>query len=112
VGLDNLFVNLDAANLIMYGNGSPVDAMDVLGHLVRGVHAKDGLLPADPKHLGKEVDLGKGRVDFPAVFKQLRQIGYTGPINIERESQGAQKRIDILQAKLFLERLIQKTFSK
>jgi len=111
VGLDNLFVNLDVANLIMYGNGNPVDAMEVIGHLVRGIHAKDGLPPADPRHLGKEVDLGKGRVDFPAVFERLKQVNYKGPVNIERESQGAQQKKDILQAKVFLENVIRKTYS-
>ena len=41
-GVDNLFVNLDCANLILYGKGNPLDALDVVGHLVRGTHAKDG----------------------------------------------------------------------
>jgi len=35
VGLDNLFVNLDLANLILYGKGNPVEALEVLGKLVR-----------------------------------------------------------------------------
>ncbi|HYK87451.1 MAG TPA: sugar phosphate isomerase/epimerase family protein, partial [Acidobacteriota bacterium] len=48
VGVDNQFVNLDTANLILYGNGNRVDALDVIGKLVRGVHAKDGLFPTDP----------------------------------------------------------------
>src|SRR6202012_1795576 len=43
VGLDNVFANMDLANLILYGKGNPVDAMDVIGHRVRGIHAKDGL---------------------------------------------------------------------
>ena len=55
VGTGNLGVNLDTANLILYGKGNPVDAMDVIGKYVRGVHAKDGLFPTDPRNLGKEV---------------------------------------------------------
>ena len=29
IGLDNLYVNLDPANLILYGKANPVDALDV-----------------------------------------------------------------------------------
>ncbi len=109
VGMDNVFVNLDVANLIMYGKGNPVDAMDVLGHLVRGIHAKDGLFPADTKSLGKEVSIGQGKVDFPTVFKQLLNVKYQGPITIEHETRGAEQRADILRSKGFLENLIKKT---
>jgi sugar phosphate isomerase/epimerase len=109
VRLDNVFVNLDVANLIMYGNGNPVDAMIVIGHLVRGIHAKDGLFPTDPRHLGKEVALGEGRVDFAAVFESLRQLNYKGPVTIERETEGVGHREDILRSKVFLQNLIAKT---
>ena len=36
VGGGNLFVNLDPANLILYGKANPVDALDVFGRYVRG----------------------------------------------------------------------------
>jgi L-ribulose-5-phosphate 3-epimerase len=110
-GMDNVFVNLDLANLILYGKGNPVDAMDVLGHLVRGIHAKDGLFPTDPKGLGKEVRIGEGKVDFPAVFERLLRVKYQGPITIERETRGAEQRADILRSKNYLENLIRKTCS-
>jgi sugar phosphate isomerase/epimerase len=110
VGLDNVFVNLDVANLIMYGNGNPVDAMDVIGHLVRGIHAKDGLFPTDARNLGREAIIGQGRVNFPAVIERLKQVDYQGPITIERETQGAHRREDILQSKVFLENLIGKAY--
>jgi L-ribulose-5-phosphate 3-epimerase len=111
VGTGNVFVNLDTANLILYGKGNPVDAMDVLGHLVRGTHAKDGLFPTDPRNLGNEVAIGKGRVDFPALFKRLKEVNYMGAITIEREIEGAQQIEDILQSKLFLQDLITKAYS-
>ena len=38
VGNKNLGVNLDTANLILYGKGNPVDALDVFGKLVMDVH--------------------------------------------------------------------------
>ncbi len=106
VGVDNQFVNLDTANLILYGSGNPVDALDVIGKLVRGVHAKDGLFPTDPKKLGQEVPIGQGKVDFPVVINRLKQLGYTGAITIEREISGPRQAEDIKKAKAYLERLI------
>lgn len=110
VGLDNVFVNLDLANLILYGKGNPVDAMDVIGHRVRGIHAKDGLFPTDTRNLGKEVPFGEGKVDFPTVFQQLKQVNYQGPVTIERETAGDRKK-QILQSKVFLENLLSKVYS-
>ncbi len=106
VGLDNVFVNLDTANLILYGKGNPVDAMDVIGKLVRGLHAKDGLFPTDPKQLGTEVPIGQGRVDFPLLFKRLKALDYRGPVTIEREISGPQQLEDVRKEKVYLEKLI------
>lgn len=106
VGTDNLGVNLDTANLILYGKGNPVDAMDVIGKYVRGLHAKDGLFPTDPKHLGREVPIGKGKVDFPAVMRRLKDFGYQGAMTIEREISGDQQTKDILESKRYLEKVI------
>jgi len=106
VGQPYVFVNLDVANLILYGKGNPVDALDVIGPLVRGLHAKDGLFPTDPKNLGKEVPIGKGRVDFRRVIERLRGLNYDGAMTIEREIHGPQQTNDILASKAYLEKLI------
>jgi len=106
VGLDNQFVNLDTANLILYGKGNPLDALDVIGKLVRGVHAKDGLFPTDPKKLGEEVAIGKGKANFPALIPRLKELGYTGPLTIEREISGPKQLEDIKKEKAYLEKLI------
>ena len=106
VGLDNVGVNFDAANLILYGKANPVDAVDVLAPYIQGVHAKDGLYPADPRKLGKEVAIGQGKVDFPALVEKLKKIGYRNPLTIEREIRGERQTADILAAKAFLEKLI------
>jgi sugar phosphate isomerase/epimerase len=110
VGLDNLFVNLDLANLIMYGKGNPVDAMDVFGHLVRGIHAKDALFPTGTRELGKEVVMGTGRVDFVTVFERLKGVHYKGAVTIEHETAGPEHRQEILRSKVFLEQVISKTY--
>ena len=106
VGLDNVGVNFDAANLILYGKANPVDAVDVLGPYIQGVHAKDGLYPTDPKQLGKEVPIGEGLVNFPALIGKLKKIGYRHPLTIEREISGGKQTTDILAAKAYLERLV------
>ena len=106
VGLDNLGVNFDAANLVMYGKADPVAAVDVLGPYIQGVHAKDGLYPTDPKQLGKEVPIGEGKVNFPAFIAKLKQIGYRNPLTIEREISGEKQTADILASKAYLEKLI------
>jgi L-ribulose-5-phosphate 3-epimerase len=111
VGLDNVFANLDLANLILYGKGNPVDAMDVIGHRIHGIHAKDGLFPTDTRNLGKEVPIGEGKVNFPAVLERLKQVNYKGPMTIEHETTGNQREKDILQSKIFLENLIAKAYS-
>jgi L-ribulose-5-phosphate 3-epimerase len=106
----NIQVNLDTANLILYGKGEPVGALDVLGKYVRGLHAKDGMYPTEPKTLGREVAIGQGRVNFPAVLKALKELSYTGPITIEREISGPRQEADIRQSKLFLEKLISEAY--
>ena len=74
VGLDNQGVNFDVANLILYGKANPVDAIEIIAPYIQGIHAKDGLWPTDPKNLGKEVPIGKGKVDFPRIIKRLKEL--------------------------------------
>ncbi|MBS1851067.1 MAG: sugar phosphate isomerase/epimerase [Acidobacteria bacterium] len=106
VGLDNQRVNLDTANLILYGKGNPVDALDVIGKYVGGLHAKDGLFPTDPAKLGEEVAIGQGKANFPEIVRKLKALNYSGPITIEREIEGPQQGEDIRQSKIYLEGLI------
>lgn len=91
----NVGVNLDPANLLMYGKGNPLDALDVFGEYVRGVHAKDGEYPTDPYRLGVEKRLGEGRVNFPALIARLKALGYRRALTIEREIGGDQQTADI-----------------
>lgn len=106
VNMPNLGVGLDTANLILYGKANPVDAADILGTHVRSVHAKDGKWPTDSSKLGEEVLIGKGLVDFKAVFTKLHKLGYTGAITIERETSGPQQIEDVKNEKSYLERIL------
>jgi sugar phosphate isomerase/epimerase len=106
VGLDNQGVNFDLANLILYGKANPVDAIELLGPYVQGIHAKDGLWPTNPKELGEEVPIGKGKVAFPRIITRLKEMNYRGAVTIEREISGAQQMEDVRAAKAYLENLI------
>lgn len=106
VGLDKQGVNFDLANLILYGKANPVDAIELLGPYVQGIHAKDGLWPTNPRELGKEVPIGQGKVDFPRIIRGLKDLDYRGAVTIEREISGPQQMADVRAAKEYLEKLI------
>lgn len=84
----NLFINFDPANMILYGTGNPIEALKKVGHLVRSVHCKDGTWAAPEKRgkeWGCEVALGEGDVGMETYLRTLKEVGYTGPLTIERE---------------------------
>ncbi|MCL6544420.1 MAG: sugar phosphate isomerase/epimerase [Bryobacteraceae bacterium] len=104
----NVRVNFDPANMILYGSGDPIEALDVLGPHVISVHAKDGDWPPKdkPGALGTERPLGQGSVGIERFLAKLKQIGYTGTLNIEREVEDPeQKWRDIREAVSLLRRL-------
>lgn len=103
IGLDNVGINLDTANVILYGKANPLDALEVFGKYVRGVHCKDGLYPTNGRELGMEVKIGEGKANLRGCIKKLHELGYTGTLTIEREIEGAQQDIDILASKELLE---------
>lgn len=108
IGYDNIGINLDPANLIMYGKANPVDSLDVFAKYVKGVHGKDAFYPTNGRNLGQEVAIGSGKVNFEKLIPELNKIGYTGSITIEREIEGEQQIIDIMKGKTFLEEIINK----
>lgn len=110
VGCDNLGVNLDTANVILYGKANPVDALDVFGKYVMNIHAKDGLYPTNGHDLGREVRIGDGKVDFKALFKRLHELKYDSFVTIEREIEGEQQTEDIRYAKKYLESIINEVY--
>jgi sugar phosphate isomerase/epimerase len=86
VGRDNLFVNFDPANMILYGCGEPIDALRRVGKYVRSVHCKDARWSAKPGvDWGAETPLGEGEVGMENFLRTLDEIGYAGPLTIERE---------------------------
>lgn len=112
VGMDNLGVNLDTANLILYGKANPVDSLDVFGKYVKNLHAKDGTYPTDGMSLGSETAIGQGKVDFKGVISGLHALGYDGYVTIEREISGEQQTKDILAARDYLTAIINEVEGK
>lgn len=106
IGTGNVGINLDTANLILYGKGNPVDGLRVFGKYVRDLHIKDGLFPTNGRQLGHETAVGEGMANFPEVFRLLKEVNYAGPYTIEREISGPQQSADIIRARDLVRSLV------
>ena len=105
-GCENIGINFDTANLVLYGKANSLDALDVFGKYVKDVHIKDGEYPTNGREIGKEKQVGSGRVDFPGIIRKLKSLGYDATLTIEREIKGDEQTRDILETKRYLEGLI------
>ena len=106
----NLFINFDPANMILYGTGDPIEALRKVGRYVRSVHCKDAKWATQGERgqaWGTEVPLGDGDVDMESYLRTLKEIGYSGPLTIEREiaHDGERQKADIGHAVRLLEQL-------
>lgn len=85
-GCDNLYINFDPANMILYGSGEPLPALRKVGKYIRSIHCKDATWSDKPGETwGAEVPLGQGAVGMSDYLKTLQELGYDGPLTIERE---------------------------
>ena len=110
VGRQNLKINFDPANMILYGTGDPIESLGILAPHVVSVHAKDGDWPPKktPGALGTERRLGEGSVGIERFVAKLKEIGYRGTLNIEREVEDQdQKWRDIAAAVVLLRGLVE-----
>jgi sugar phosphate isomerase/epimerase len=110
VARDNLYINFDPANMILYGTGDPIEALEKVGRYVRSVHCKDAKWGASAdrgKKWGTEVSLGDGDVGMETYLRTLHGLGYHGPLTIEREiaHDPARQKADIGHAVRLLESL-------
>jgi sugar phosphate isomerase/epimerase len=97
-------VNFDPANMILYDKGDPIAALRVLGPWLKQCHIKDATRTKTPGTWGNEVVAGTGEVDWPAFFRTLGELGFTGNLCIEREA-GSQRVADITAARQLIEKL-------
>lgn len=82
-GLKSVFVNFDAANLVMY-NFDEIKSLEQLKDYVIQIHLKDGM--RDTVKTGYiETGFGHGDVRWNDLVDTLRKIKYKGNLIIERE---------------------------
>ncbi len=104
----NLHVNFDPANMILYGCGKPIEALQLVGRFVRSTHCKDARWSKNPgQQWGEEVLFGTGDVNAELFLRTLKSVGYDGPLMIERENRESPEKQyeDILKTIQYLTRL-------
>jgi sugar phosphate isomerase/epimerase len=105
VGKQSFRLWYDAGNVYYYSDGKldPVQDAATVDGLVVGMSVKDFLPPKEVL-----VNIGEGRVDFPAVLSRLKQGGFThGPLVVECVAHGSLDTVKAAakKARLFLEHL-------
>lgn len=87
-------VNFDPANMILYGKGDPIAALEALLPHVLQVHIKDALPTRESGTWGNEVPMGSGAVEWDRFAALLRSHPRRLDTLIEREA-GNQRVADI-----------------
>lgn len=101
-------VNFDPANMILYGMGDPLDAIETLAPWLRQVHIKDAIATKSPGTWGTEVPVGTGSVPWKSFLASVNRIRIGGEgidLIIERES-GACRDEDIVRARDLVRELV------
>jgi sugar phosphate isomerase/epimerase len=75
----NFKIWFDAGNVIYYTGKDPLEELKPLAHQVTGLCAKDC---AEQKG-SVWLQFGTGKVDFRALFTELKQAGFNGPVMVE-----------------------------
>lgn len=101
---ENVGVNFDPANMILYDKGNPVEAVRTLAPWIRQVHIKDAGRTRTPGTWGEEVVVGTGDVNWREFFAALNAAGFSGNLVIEREA-GNQRIADIRAARQVVENI-------
>lgn len=79
VGRPNFKIWYDAGNIIYYTGKDPVEELKPIAQYVTGFCAKDCAAP----NSDVMIQLGTGKVDFSAVYGELKKAGFNGPTFIE-----------------------------
>jgi sugar phosphate isomerase/epimerase len=85
-GADNVAVNFDPANMLLYDMDDPIEAVAKLAPHVRQVHVKDAKRTQVKGQWGEEVVVGTGEVDWVAFVRILAGAGFDGSYIFEREA--------------------------
>ena len=76
---DNFKIWFDAGNIIYYTGKDPLEQLKPIAQHVTGFCAKD----CDKQKGNVWLEFGTGRVDFAAVFGELKRVGFHGPVMVE-----------------------------
>lgn len=98
IGHDDVGVNFDPANMILYAMGNPVDALARLAPRVSQIHIKDAIKTTTPGTWGTEVVAGRGDVHWPSFFGTIKELDIKCDLIIEREA-GTQRVEDVITAR-------------
>ncbi len=107
---DNLFVNFDPANMILYGTGEPIEALQQIGPHVRSVHCKDALWAKNPAlNGGRKCRWEKARSTSSGTCAHFNRSATKVRLTIEREipQEPARQKAEIGKAADLLQRLKQ-----
>ncbi len=85
-GVQNLGVNFDPANMILYDMDDPTDALRRLMPHVQQVHVKDANRTTVKGQWGEEVVVGTGQVDLIAFVRILAEADFDESYIFEREA--------------------------
>ena len=75
----NFKIWFDAGNIIYYTGKDPLEQLKPIASQVTGFCAKD----CDKQQGAVFLEFGTGKVDFWAVFTELKQAGFNGPVMVE-----------------------------
>lgn len=75
----NFKIWFDAGNIIFYTGRDPVEQLKLIAKHVTGFCAKD----CKEQKGSVWLEFGTGKVDFPAVFGELKKVGFNGPVMVE-----------------------------
>jgi sugar phosphate isomerase/epimerase len=75
----NFKIWFDAGNIIYYTGKDPVEQLKPIVQHVTGFCAKD----CDKEKGSVLLEFGSGKVDFRAVFNEMKKAGFNGPIMVE-----------------------------
>jgi len=75
----NFKIWFDAGNIIYYTGKDPLEQLKPIARQVTGFCAKD----CGQEHGSVWLEFGTGKVDFRAVFAELKQAGFHGPVMVE-----------------------------
>lgn len=75
----NFKIWFDAGNIIFYLGKDPLEQLKPIVHHVTGFCAKD----CDGQKGSVWLQFGTGKVDFPAIFSEMKKAGFNGPVMVE-----------------------------